>query len=111
MNILKNENNEILNEDFELICFGAETVIGEEELKIALQKKKALRIKLGADPTAPNLHLGHVVVLEKLRDFQKLGHTVMFLIGDFTAQIGDPTGKTKTRQPLLPEVIKKNVEM
>ncbi len=110
MNILKNENNEILNEDFELICFGAETVIGEEELKIALQKKKALRIKLGADPTAPNLHLGHVVVLEKLRDFQKLGHTVMFLIGDFTAQIGDPTGKTKTRQPLLPEVIQKNVE-
>lgn len=110
MNVIKNENNQMLNKDFELIVSGAETVIGQDQLKIALENKQTLRIKLGADPTAPNLHLGHVVVLEKLRDFQKLGHTVIFLIGDFTAQIGDPTGKTKTRQPLLPEVIKKNVE-
>ena len=72
--------------------------------------QKPLRIKLGLDPTAPDLHLGHTVVLNKLRQLQDLGHTVIFLIGDFTALIGDPTGRNATRPPLSTEEIKANAE-
>lgn len=81
-------------------------------LKDALRKKlaggKPLRIKAGFDPTAPDLHLGHTVLIEKLRQFQELGHEILFLIGDFTAMIGDPTGKSATRLPLTPEQIQNN---
>ncbi len=79
---------------------------GQLEKKIAAGKK--LRIKLGMDPTAPDLHLGHAVVLRKMRQFQDLGHEIIFLIGDYTARIGDPTGKSKTRPPLSDEAIAKN---
>src|SRR3990172_1909636 len=74
------------------------------------KKKKPLKIKAGFDPTAPDLHLGHCVLLKKLRDFQDLGHIVIFLIGDFTAMIGDPSGKTETRPPLTKEEIAKNAK-
>lgn len=93
----------------ELILSGTENIIPLELLKKKIDTKLPLEIKLGADPTSPNLHLGHVVVLEKLRDFQDLGYIVTFLIGDFTAQIGDPTGKSKTRPPLTEEEVNKNV--
>jgi tyrosyl-tRNA synthetase len=79
-----------------------------EKLKWSFQKKTPLRIKLGFDPTAPDLHIGHAVVLKKLRVFQDLGHKVIIIIGDFTACIGDPTGRNKTRLPLTPEEIKDN---
>ncbi len=79
---------------------GTVAVIPEQELVKKLASGKKLNIKLGMDPTAPDLHLGHVVVLEKLRQFQNLGHDIIFLIGNFTARIGDPTGKSKTRPPL-----------
>ncbi len=72
----------------------------EERLELARREGRSLRIKLGADPSAPDLHLGHTVVLSKLREFQELGHTVVFLIGDFTARIGDPSGRSETRRPL-----------
>ncbi len=85
-------------------------IINDDELKDRLSKGKKLRIKLGADPTAPDLHLGHYVVLRKLRDFQELGHTVVFIIGDFTALIGDPSGRSKTRPPLTREQIKENAK-
>lgn len=81
-----------------------------EELEKKLKKGIPLKIKLGADPTAPDLHLGHTVVLEKMKDFQDLGHEVIFLIGNFTALIGDPTGKSKTRPPLSPEQIQNNAK-
>src|SRR5512145_1356739 len=87
---------------------GAEELIVEEELKRKLASGRKLRIKLGLDPTAPDLHLGHTVVINKLRDFQQLGHQVQFLIGDFTGMIGDPTGKNQTRPPLTREEIEKN---
>ncbi|MBV8661224.1 MAG: tyrosine--tRNA ligase [Candidatus Dependentiae bacterium] len=78
------------------------------QLRKKLESGKKLRIKLGMDPTAPDLHLGHAVVLRKMRQFQDLGHEVIFLIGDYTARIGDPTGKSKTRPPLSSEDIEKN---
>jgi tyrosyl-tRNA synthetase len=83
---------------------------GELEKKLALAEREGrpLRIKLGADPSAPDLHLGHTVVLAKLREFQELGHTVIFLIGDFTARIGDPSGRSETRKPLTSETIREN---
>lgn len=92
-----------------LLMSGAAQVIPEADLKKKLAKGKKLKIKLGADPTAPDLHLGHAVVLSKLKQFQDAGHEVIFLIGDYTARIGDPTGKSKTRPPLLDEDIKKNM--
>ncbi len=92
----------------ERIQEGAELVINQEELAKRLARGKPLKIKLGADPTAPDLHLGHAVVLSKLKDFQDLGHEVIFLIGDFTAKIGDPTGKSKTRPPLTQAQIAEN---
>jgi tyrosyl-tRNA synthetase len=87
---------------------GADELIVEEELAKKLASGRKLRIKLGLDPTAPDLHLGHTVVINKLRDFQRLGHQVQFLIGDFTGMIGDPTGKNQTRPPLTREEIEKN---
>lgn len=92
--------------DLELITKGAEEVLVLEELEHLVKLGKPLRIKLGMDPTAPDLHLGHSVVLNKLRHFQLLGHHVLFLIGDFTAMIGDPTGKDVTRKQLSNEQIK-----
>ncbi len=79
---------------------GVEELIPEEELIAKLKEGRPLRIKLGADPTAPDIHLGHTVIFNKLRLFQELGHEVTFLIGDFTAMVGDPTGKNSTRPPL-----------
>jgi tyrosyl-tRNA synthetase len=87
---------------------GAEELIVEEELARKLATGRKLRVKLGLDPTAPDLHLGHTVVINKLRDFQGLGHHVQFLIGDFTGMIGDPTGKNQTRPPLSREQILDN---
>lgn len=81
-----------------------------EKLALAAKEARPLRVKLGFDPTAPDLHLGHAVVMEKLRQFQDFGHTVVVLIGDFTARIGDPTGRNKTRPPLSDEQIKINAQ-
>lgn len=88
----------------------AVSVLPKGELEKKLSKKKSLHIKLGMDPTAPDLHLGHAVVLRKMKDFQDAGHKITFLIGDFTARIGDPSGKSKTRPPLTSEEIQKNTE-
>src|SRR6187549_1519310 len=87
---------------------GSDELIVEEELAKKLSSGRKLRVKLGLDPTAPDLHLGHTVVINKLRDFQQLGHQVQFLIGDFTGMIGDPTGKNQTRPPLTREQILEN---
>ncbi len=89
---------------------GADELIVGEELAKKLASGRKLRVKLGLDPTAPDLHLGHTVVINKLRDFQQLGHQVQFLIGDFTGMIGDPTGKNQTRPPLSREEIEKNAK-
>jgi len=96
--------------DLDLIRRGADELILEEDLRRKLAKGKPLRVKAGFDPTAPDLHLGHTVVLNKMRQFQDLGHHVMFLIGDFTGMIGDPTGRNVTRPPLTPEQIAENAE-
>lgn len=92
----------------QLLEQGCVDVLPRDLLLKKLGRGTPLRIKLGADPTAPDLHLGHAVVLQKMRQFQDLGHQVIFLIGDFTARIGDPTGKSKTRPPLKPEDIERN---
>jgi len=93
---------------------GAAEIVKESELRTKLERSlktgKPLRVKLGMDPTAPDLHLGHTVVLRKLKHFQDLGHTVIFLIGDFTGMIGDPTGRSATRPPLSREQIEQNAE-
>ncbi|WP_027696273.1 tyrosine--tRNA ligase [Vibrio litoralis] len=89
---------------------GVEELIPEEELIAKLKEGRPLRIKLGADPTAPDIHLGHTVILNKLRAFQELGHEVTFLIGDFTGMVGDPTGKNTTRPPLTREDVLANAE-
>lgn len=96
--------------EVELLLSGAVNVYSEQELIKKLKKGAPLKIKLGADPTAPDLHLGHVVVLSKLKQFQDLGHEVIFLIGDFTALIGDPTGRDKTRPPLTREAVEHNLQ-
>ena len=93
-----------------LLTKGAEEVIVREHLEKKLQAGERLRVKLGIDPTGSVLHLGHAVVLKKLRDFQDLGHQVIFLIGDFTARIGDPSGRSKERVPMSDEQIKKNMK-
>jgi len=96
----------------EMIREGAADFVGEEGLRPrlaeAIERGRPLRAKLGLDPSAPDLHLGHSIVLEKLRRFQELGHTVIFLVGDFTARIGDPTGRKKTRPPLDEEAVRRN---
>jgi tyrosyl-tRNA synthetase len=89
---------------------GAVEVISQAELAEKLKLGRPLRIKLGMDPTAPDLHLGHTITLKKLRDFQRDGHTVIFLVGDFTAMIGDPTGRSETRKPLSRDAIAVNAE-
>ena len=99
-------------EQLEIIRRGTEEIISEDELlsklKMSGVKGIPLRIKAGFDPTAPDLHLGHCVLLKKLREFQDLGHTVMFLIGDFTAMIGDPSGRSETRPPLTKAQVEEN---
>lgn len=86
-----------------LLKRGAEEIIPEEELLLKLKEGRPLVVKLGADPTRPDLHLGHAVVLRKMRQFQELGHKVVLIIGDFTGMIGDPSGRSKTRPPLTLE--------
>jgi tyrosyl-tRNA synthetase len=103
-----------IDEQLAYLAKGATEIIREAELRAKLEKSaqtgKPLRVKLGADPTAPDIHLGHTVVIRKLRAFQELGHTAIFLIGDFTAMIGDPSGKSATRPQLTREEIKANAE-
>ena len=94
----------------ELIKRGTDEVLPEELLIKKLQRQKPLKIKAGFDPTAPDLHLGHTVLINKLRQFQELGHEVIFLIGDFTGMIGDPTGKSATRPPLTREAVIENAK-
>src|SRR5438105_11064790 len=91
-----------------LLATGAVQIYSQEEFVTAIKSSKKLKVKLGADPTAADLHLGHAVVLSKLKQFQDLGHEVIFLIGNFTAQIGDPTGRDKTRPPLTAQAIQHN---
>ncbi len=97
-------------EAMEVIRRGADEILVEDALVKKLERGKPLRIKAGFDPTAPDLHLGHTVLINKLRQFQDLGHEVMFLIGDFTAMIGDPTGKSTTRPPLTSEEVLENAK-
>tara|TARA_B100000524_G_scaffold254728_1_gene137784 strand:- start:4010 stop:5212 length:1203 start_codon:yes stop_codon:yes gene_type:complete len=94
----------------EIIKQGIDEIIGEDDLFKKLEAGKKLIVKVGFDPTAPDLHLGHTVILRKMRQFQDLGHTVIFLIGDFTGKIGDPSGKNKTRPPLTDKDIKQNAK-
>ncbi len=103
-----------IDQQIEYLKKGVVDFISEEELRRKLQRSiesgVPLRVKLGADPTAPDIHLGHTVVIRKLRAFQELGHTAVFLIGSFTGMIGDPSGKTSTRPPLSPDDVKANAE-
>ena len=103
-----NENQ--ANEQAGALARGTVEVISPAELAAKLALGRPLRIKLGMDPTAPDLHLGHSLTLKKLRDFQQAGHTVIFLVGDFTAMIGDPTGRSETRKPLSREQIEQNAD-
>ncbi|HOS06198.1 MAG TPA: tyrosine--tRNA ligase [Syntrophorhabdaceae bacterium] len=113
----KKTNKELamdIKDQIEIIKRGAVDLISEAELEAKLKKaqleERPLRVKLGLDPTAPDLHLGHTVVLQKLKQFQELGHTAIFLIGDFTGMIGDPTGRIETRPALTREELLKNAE-
>ncbi|GGK12141.1 tyrosine--tRNA ligase [Caldalkalibacillus thermarum] len=103
-----------VDRQFEILKRGVVEIVPEEGLKQKLARSIAtdtpLKVKLGVDPTAPDIHLGHTVVIQKLRQFQELGHTVQFLIGDFTARIGDPTGRSETRKPLTEEQVKQNAK-
>lgn len=99
-----------VNESMDIIRRGADEILLEEGLIKKLERGEPLRIKAGFDPTAPDLHLGHTVLINKLRQFQDLGHEVMFLIGDFTAMIGDPTGKSATRPPLTRDEVLENAK-
>ena len=99
-----------MKENLNLIKRGIDELIGEDELIAKLKSKKQLIVKAGFDPTAPDLHLGHTVLINKLRHFQQLGHQIIFLIGDFTGMIGDPSGKNKTRPALDEAEIKKNAK-
>ena len=97
-------------EQFELLRRGTGEIISEADLAEKLQSDRPLTVKAGFDPTAPDLHLGHTVVLQKMKHFQTLGHRVVFLIGDFTGMIGDPSGKSETRKPLTKEQVLANAE-
>ncbi|MCX8127799.1 MAG: tyrosine--tRNA ligase [Synergistetes bacterium] len=97
-----------LEEQLKIIKRGTVEIINEEELRKKLEKGEPLVVKAGFDPTAPDLHLGHTVLLRKMRHFQELGHKVVFLIGDFTARIGDPSGRSEMRKPLTLEEIERN---
>jgi tyrosyl-tRNA synthetase len=105
-------NTDRLTADQQLVRLrrGAAEIIVETELRAKLERGKPLKVKLGLDPTAPDLHLGHTVVLQKLRDFQDLGHQVIIVIGDFTGMIGDPSGRSETRKPLTWDEIRENAE-
>ena len=92
--------NDSLKNELEQLKRGSDEVLVEEEFDKRIASGKKLRIKAGFDPTAPDLHLGHTVLINKLKQFQDAGHHVLFLIGDFTGMIGDPTGKSTTRPPL-----------
>ena len=99
-----------LKKTMDLLRLATVNIYSEQELIKHIEGGKRLKVKLGADPTAPDLHLGHTVVFSKLKQFQDLGHEVIFLIGDFTAQIGDPTGRDKTRPSLTREAIEHNLQ-
>ena len=103
-----------LQEQIAYLVKGCVDVVREAELRAKLERSaasgKPLTVKVGFDPTAPDLHLGHTVLLRKMKHFQDLGHQVIFLIGDFTGLIGDPTGRSKTRPPLTREQIEENAE-
>lgn len=99
-----------IEQDLALIARGTDEITKIEELEERLKEGRPLRIKVGFDPTAPDLHIGHTVIINKMRQFQDLGHTVIFLIGDFTGMIGDPTGKSATRKALTPEQVRENAE-
>src|SRR5512140_2810070 len=103
-----------IDEQLQYLKKGAMQIVSEDELKARLEQSaktgKPLRVKAGFDPTAPDLHLGHTVLIRKLKHFQDMGHQVIFLIGDGTAMIGDPTGRNVTRPPLSREVIDRNAE-
>ena len=99
-----------IDQQLEVIQRGVDEILPLDELKKKLEKNKPLRIKLGMDPTAPDLHLGHTVVMNKMKQLQDLGHEVIFLIGDFTGMIGDPTGKNVTRKPLSKKDILENAK-
>ena len=103
-----------VNQQLTLIRRGAVEILPEEELATKIKRSLAtgqpLRIKAGFDPTAPDLHLGHTVLIQKLKHFQELGHQVIFLIGDFTGMIGDPSGKSETRKPLTEAEVKENAK-
>src|SRR3990167_5516437 len=97
-----------IDQALSIIKRGAEEILVEEELIAKLKTGKPLRVKAGFDPTAPDLHLGHPVLLNKMRQLQDLGHEILFLIGDFTGMIGDPSGKNETRPPLSREAVNEN---
>ena len=99
-----------MNDNLKYIKRGTDEILNESELKKKLLSGKKLTIKAGFDPTAPDLHLGHTVLINKLRHFQDLGHKVIFLIGDFTGKIGDPSGKNKTRPSLSENELNKNAK-
>jgi tyrosyl-tRNA synthetase len=103
-------NEYSLQEPLEQIARGADEILVLDDLKKKLGRGAPLRVKAGFDPTAPDLHLGHTVLINKLRQFQDLGHQVLFLIGDFTGMIGDPTGKSQTRPPLTPGEVRENAK-
>ena len=100
----------VVDDAFEAISRGTEEILVEDALREKLSKGRPLRVKAGFDPTAPDLHIGHTVLINKLRQFQDLGHEVMFLIGDFTGMIGDPTGKNATRAPLTRDDVLENAK-
>ncbi len=113
----KNRDSELeaeVERHLALIAEGALEVVTPDDMRAKLRSSlkagRPLKVKLGLDPTAPDIHLGHTVVLQKLRDFQRLGHEVVFLVGDFTGRIGDPSGRSKTRPPLNAEEINRNAE-
>ncbi|MDO4839664.1 MAG: tyrosine--tRNA ligase, partial [Desulfovibrionaceae bacterium] len=99
-----------IDTQMDLIRRGTAEIIDEDELRKKLKRGTPLRVKVGFDPTAPDLHLGHTVVMQKMRHFQDLGHTIIFLVGDFTGRIGDPSGKSVTRPPLTEEQVNQNAE-
>src|SRR5580700_4659736 len=103
-----------VDEQLAFLKKGSAEIIREAELQSKLEKSaktgKPLRVKLGVDPTAPDIHLGHTVVIRKLKHFQEMGHTAVFLIGDFTAMVGDPTGQSETRPPLSREQVNANAQ-
>src|SRR5439155_23359594 len=108
------EDHMTIDEQLAYLTKGAEETIRVEELRGKLERSAKsgmpLKVKAGFDPTAPDIHLGHTVLIRKLKHFQDLGHMVIFLIGDFTGMIGDPTGRSATRPPLSPEEIMRNAK-